>query len=192
MYQARRKKRKPIYDPETGVPPTEEQIAKMRKQAMNVIAYWLNQGDQPRKKMYDKLVDGKGIIPEVADKILDEMEEKGYIDDQRYAENFVESKMRYEKLGAFAIKQKLSLKGIPKDIIDEVTSNIEVEEQEENAMELARKRIYPTRNMEPQKRLQNIAAYLVRRGYNGGVAFRVAKDALTEAKEETENEYYEE
>jgi hypothetical protein len=37
MYQARRKKRKPIYDPETGVPPTEEQIAKMRKQAMNVI-----------------------------------------------------------------------------------------------------------------------------------------------------------
>ena len=164
----------------------------MRKQAMNVIAYWLNQGDQPRKKMYDKLVDGKGIIPEVADKILDEMEEKGYIDDQRYAENFVESKMRYEKLGAFAIKQKLSLKGIPKDIIDEVTSNIEVEEQEENAMELARKRIYPTRNMEPQKRLQNIAAYLVRRGYNGGVAFRVAKDALTEAKEETENEYYEE
>lgn len=192
MYQARRKKRKPIYDPETGVPPTEEQIAKMRKQAMNVIAYWLNQGDQPRKKMYDKLVDGKGIVPEVANTILDEMEHKGYIDDQRYAENFVESKMRYDKLGAFAIKQKLSLKGIPKEIIDEVTSNIEAEEQEENAMELARKRIYPTRNMEPQKRLQNIAAYLVRRGYNGGVAFRVAKEALAEAKEEAENEYYEE
>lgn len=185
MYN-QKKKRKPIYDVDSGVPPTEEQLAKMRKQAQNVIWYWLNQSDQTRKKMFDKLVDGKGMPEDFANTILDEFEEQGYLNDKRYAENFVNSKMTYEKLGLFAIKQKLMLKGVPRDIIDQVTAEVEPEDLEEGAYELARKRINSTRNLEPQKRLQTIASYLVRRGHNGSLAFKAAKQAIQEAEDTNE------
>jgi len=175
-----RKKRKPIYDEELGIAPTEEQIEKMQKQAKNVAYYWINQSDKTRKELYDK-IKAKGITDDVANELLDKMVDLGYIDDERYAENFVTSKMTYEKLGHQAILYKLKNKGIEQHIIDNALLAIGDEDTEENARILAEKRLYPTRNLEKNKRIQNIAAFLARRGYSGSIAFKISREAVDQA-----------
>jgi regulatory protein len=182
-------KRKPIYDESTGVPPTDDQNERMMKQAKNVCYYWLGAAEKTRKQLFDK-VKNKGITDDIANQLLDELEENNSISDDRYAENFVYSKLTYEKLGKQAIGFKLRTKGIDQNIIDRVLSEIGDEESEENARILARKRVYPTRNMEKNKRLQNIASFLARRGYGGSLAFKVAKEELAAAalEEATANE----
>jgi len=182
-----KKKRPPIYDETLGEPPTEDQIVRMKKQAKNVSYYWLGASEKTRKQLFDK-IKNKGITDDVANEVLDELEADNYLDDERYAENFVYSKMTYDKLGKQAIGFKLRTKGINQEIIDRVLSEIDEEESEENARILARKKIYPTRNMEKNKRLQNIAASLARKGHSGALAFRVAKEELAAAALEEEAE----
>lgn len=178
-----RKKRKPIYDPSLGLPPTDEQNTAMLKQAKNVANWWLEQYDKSRKEIFDK-IKNKGITDEIANQVLDEYEKLGYINDKRFAENFIYSKTTYEKLGKQAIKYKLMQKGVPQNLIEEALNEIEDETLEQNAELLAERKLRSTAKLDPYKRVQNIANHLMRKGYNGSVAFRVAKKAVEKEAQE--------
>lgn len=178
-----RKKRKPIYDASSGVPPTEEQNEKMLKQAKNVANYWIDQADKSRYELFTK-IKNKGITDEIANQVLDRLEELNYINDERFAENFVYSKRTYEKLGTKAISYKLKLKGISQDIIDNVLADVDEEQEDENAKEIALRKARTNKRYEYNKRLQQIAGLLARRGYSGGAIFRIAKEAIEEADNE--------
>lgn len=180
-----KKKRKPIYDETLGEPPTEEQIEKMTKQAKNVAYYWIDQTDKSRFELFTK-IKNKGITDEVANSVLDKMEEAGYIDDSRFAENFVYSKQKYEKLGARGIGYKLKLKGVEQDIIDVALASIEEEDEEENAKLVALKKARSTQKLDMNKRIQQIAGMLARKGYSGSMIFRIAKEAIEEADAENQ------
>lgn len=186
MAYGRKPKRKPIYDEESGVPPTEEQVEKMTQQAKNVIEYWLSSASKSRHELFTK-VRNKGITVEVANKVLDSYEEIGYIDDKAFAEQFVYSKVTYDRYGKRTIGFKLKEKGISGDIIEEVLAEIDDEAEEEQAKELALRRAYSTRRVtDKYKRVQQIAGYLARRGYNGGLAFKLAKEAIEETDAEAD------
>lgn len=171
-----KKPRKPIYDASTGEPPTEDEIARMKKQARNVIDYWLAASDRSSKELYDKVIK-KGITDDVAREVLAVYAEKGYIDDRRYAESFVRSKMTYDRLGVRAIGYKLSQKGIDRDLIEEVLAEIDTDEQAENALELATKKARSNIRFEKQKRLQQIVRLLASKGYSDNI-FGVAQEAI--------------
>lgn len=172
-----KKPRKPIYDINSGVPPTEIELEKMEAQANSVAEWWLAQSGRSRKEIMDKILK-KGIIPEIAEKVVSRYEEFGYIDDEAYAEQFVYSKTTYDKLGKRAISFKLKEKGISEEIIQNVLANIEDETEEEQALELALKKAKLNKRYENQKRTQQIVGQLVRKGYSGNIAFKVAKQAI--------------
>lgn len=178
-----KKKRKPIYDETLGEPPTEDQIVAMTKQAKNVANWWLEQSQKSRKEIFDK-IKNKDITDDVANQVLDDYEERGYIDDRKFAESFIYSKTTYEKLGKQAIKYKLIQKGVASHIIEETLAEVEDEALEENARLLAERKLKSTVKYEPYKRVQNIAAHLMRKGYNGGLAFKLAKEVVEEATKE--------
>jgi regulatory protein len=159
-----KKKRKPIYDVNSGVPPTDEENEKMERQAKNVTEYWLGQSDRSRK----------------ANKVLNYYEERDYINDERFANQFVHSKTTYEKLGKRAIAFKLREKGVDADLIASAIDEIDEENEEEQARELALRKARSNRRYEYQKRVQQIAGLLSRRGYSGSLIFRLAKEAIEE------------
>lgn len=177
LYQKR--KRKPIYDERTGEPPTEDQIERMTAQAKRVVEYWIASRDHSRKELYEK-IKRKGITDQVADEVLDHYEEKGWINDENFAELFVNSKIRYEKYGRQALKYKLREKGVSQDIIDKVLEEIEPETEEENARSIALKKALSTQKVEHQKRVNQIVGMLVRKGYGSNV-WRIAQEAIEEA-----------
>lgn len=179
MAYPQKKQRKPIYDASLGEPPTEEENAKMEKQAKNVVDYWLGTGDRSRKELYDK-IKKKGITDEVAEKVLAYYEELDYINDERFAENFVYSKSHYEKLGARTIAFKLKQKGVDEEYIRAAVATLDDEEQEEQAKELALRKARTNKRYDNQKRVQQIAGLLSRKGYSGSIIFRLAKEAIDE------------
>jgi regulatory protein len=174
-----KKKRKPIYDVNSGVPPTDEENEKMERQAKNVTEYWLGQSDRSRKELFDK-IKNKGITDEIANKVLNYYEERDYINDERFANQFVHSKTTYEKLGKRAIAFKLREKGVDADLIASAIDEIDEENEEEQARELALRKARSNRRYEYQKRVQQIAGLLSRRGYSGSLIFRLAKEAIEE------------
>lgn len=182
-----KKKRKPIYDAESGVPPTDEEIEKMERQAKNVAEYWLGISDRSRKELFTK-IKAKGITDEVANKVLDYYEERDYINDERFAHSFVYSKTTYDKLGKRSIAYKLREKGVDPDLIEAAIAEIDDEHEEEQAKELALRKAKTNRRYDNQKRVQQIAGLLSRRGYSGSLIFRLAKEAIEEVDAEYDSE----
>lgn len=182
MNYGKRKKKPPIYDAETGVPPTPKQIEKMTSQAWNVSLYALGQQNRTSYEIVEKLKK-KGITEDIINSTLKTLEEANYLDDRDYTFSFVERKQR--TLGASQISWKLKDKGVDPDLIAEAIAGIDEEESYEGAMNIARSKVRLTRRVEDKyKRTQNIASAVIRRGFSSSLAFQVTQAALEESEAE--------
>lgn len=178
--------RKPILPDENGNY-TEKQISKLKKRAINSSLYYLNQMDRPEHYLRENLRK-KQIPADIIDETMDKLTKAGFIDDHKYAENFIHSKRKYEKLGSSSIKMKLLQKGISNDIIDELLSQIDQDELRQTATELAEKKLRQLRR-EPDrnKRIQKIVSFLAYRGYGAGIAYEIARETV-DKNDENESE----
>lgn len=93
-------------------------------------ALWLiSFRDHSRRELYDKL--RKDYSEESCDRALDRLEELGLVDDGRYARRYTADLINVKRLPARGVRQKLFEKGVDRDLIDEVLSEIEVDEEEQ-------------------------------------------------------------
>lgn len=87
----------------------EEKVAKYVREK---VIDWLSQADKTRHQIEEKIF--KNIEPqhtELVNKILNEFEERGYISEKRFVENFLRIK-HYDGFGETKIKNELKTKGI--------------------------------------------------------------------------------
>lgn len=174
--------RQPILPDEFGVY-TEKQILKMKRRAMNSSLYYLGQMPKTEQQLRDNLK--KKLIPEdIIDETMQKLIEIGMVNDKDFAENFIYSKRKYEKLGSSAIRMKLMQKGISNDIIDECLSEVTEDDLRETAMILAEKKMRSLmREPDLQKRIQKMVSFLAYRGYGAGIAFEVAREVVNKNAE---------
>ena len=158
---------------------TEKQLQKLRNRAYNSAVWHLGRQPYTRYQLTQKLK-RKQIPDDIIAETLDKLEELGWVDDVAYTEQFVHSKRTYEKLGVSAIRQKLLLKGVSRDIIDAQLTEVTVEEQEETAYLLAERkhRLLVRKETDPQKLIQKIAQHLAYRGYSGSISYATAKQVV--------------
>ncbi len=91
--------------------------------------------------------------------VFSRLEERGYIDDYRFAELWVENRNVSKGASVKKLRVELQQKGIDNKVIDEVLSNTSRDEKEELRKMIARKaKKYP----DEQKLIQ----YLLRQGFN--------------------------
>lgn len=91
-------------------------------------ALWLiSFRDHSRRELYDKL--RKDYSEESCERALDRLEELGLVDDGRYARRYTADLINVKRLPARGVRQKLFEKGVDRDLIDEVLSEIEVDEE---------------------------------------------------------------
>ena len=65
----------------------------------------------------------KKYSPEAAEKVIQALLNNRYIDDQRYAEVYLENLKKYKQFGFFGIKKKLMEKRLPPSLIESVLSD---------------------------------------------------------------------
>lgn len=134
-----------------------------------------------RKQLADAM--HKREIPDdVAEQILERFQEVGLIDDQAFANAWVESRHRGRGLARRALAQELRHRGVDADLVNEAVGLLDHDQEEETARDLVRRRIRGTRGLDRDKRIRRLAGMLARKGYSEGLALKVVRDALAADK----------
>ncbi|OLF04330.1 recombinase RecX [Actinophytocola xinjiangensis] len=128
----------------------------------------------------------KEITDQVADQVLGRLDEVGLIDDAAFADLWVRSRHTHQGLGRRALAMELRRKGVADDVAADAMATVDDEAEEERARQLVRKRLRSLTAADDTARVRKLVGMLARRGYSEGLAFRVVRDELRAAGEETD------
>lgn len=128
----------------------------------------------------------KEIEEDVADQVLSRLDEVGLIDDGAFAELWVRSRHTHQGLGRRALATELRRKGVDDAVAAEAVATVDAEAEEERARRLVRKRLRSMAASDEAARIRKLVGMLARRGYSEGLAFRVVRDELRAAGEDSD------
>ncbi|HIW21581.1 MAG TPA: recombination regulator RecX [Candidatus Dorea intestinavium] len=161
---------------------TEEEIQEIEKnivikRAKKYVMHLLEQMDRTSQQLREKLK-SKSYRDHVIEEALAYVAGYGYLDDKRYALNFINSRKKSKSKAE--IKQQLMTKKLPKEVIEEALAEEYLAENEEEAIKsLALKKHYHFTEME-YKEKQKAIAFFVRKGFS----YEKVKRVLNEQEEE--------
>lgn len=126
----------------------------------------------------------KETPPYIIDAALERLDRLDFVNDRAFVEFWVENRDKFNPRGARALKNELRMKGVERDIVDEL---VDKDQDEELALRAARKKAtslarlpgidYPTfRN--------RLGAFLQRRGFGYEVVTHAVKSLWNELKQE--------
>lgn len=143
-----------------------------------------------RKQLADAM--RRRDIPEdAAEHVLERFEDVGLIDDQAFANAWVESRHHGRGLARRALAQELRTRGVDAEAIGQAVGRLDAGQEEETARALVDRKLRATRGLEKEKRIRRLAGMLARKGYAEGLALRVVRRALEEEGEDPESlEHY--
>ncbi|MEZ4179954.1 MAG: RecX family transcriptional regulator [Candidatus Doudnabacteria bacterium] len=148
------KKAKPLKDPSDI------------EHAYNYALFVLNISMRTQGEMREKM-QKRGYLPEVIDHVLVKLKEDRYIDDDKYAEIFIRNMKDFKYWGKFMMKQKMMLKKLPTDLIEEsLSEQVSLEDEIAIAKKYVEKNfgsVEEVSKMEYEQK-QKIKARLVSRG----------------------------
>lgn len=117
-----------------------------------------------------------GITPELAERVRSRLDEKGYLDDERFARFWVENRNVRKGSSMRKLQSELSSKGVESSIIQTVVGESERSDSEEIDKIIAKKsKRYDDRN--------KLIAYLARQGFS----YDEITSGLRRTEEEPEN-----
>jgi len=94
------------------------------------------------------------------------------IDDEKFAMWWVEQRLEFRNKSKRDLEYELRMKGIKKDIIDNVLSKIEINE-EEIAKDLLRKKLYRWKLLPDTEKKRKISEFLARKGFGWDIIKKV-------------------
>lgn len=126
----------------------------------------LGQRDHTRKELLQKAFN-KRINRELSEKILDEFEEKGWIDHRAFARNFIQDKFRLNQWGPRKIAAALQQKGVDSSLAEELIQKYfeSVELLEVFLNQVDKKSYKFKRETNTLRRRKKVFDYLYRKGY---------------------------
>src|SRR3989338_4928512 len=97
-------------------PTTEpDSMEKAYEYAVFLLSLRLRTEGEVKEKMK-----GRGYNQNVIDNIVGQLKEQKYLDDQRYAEVFLDNLKKYKNFGFYGIKKKFMEKRLPPSVIESV------------------------------------------------------------------------
>lgn len=123
----------------------------------------------------------KGVPDDAARAVLERFDDVGLIDDNAFAEQWVRSRHTHRGLGRRALAVELRRKGVAEDVAAQALGGIDGESEERRARELVERKLRGLRTDTDEHRAvagRRLVGMLARKGYGGGVAYRVVREAL--------------
>ncbi len=144
----------------------------------------LNMRAQTNAGLRKKIL-GKGFPEDIADQVVAQLEERGFLNDAAYARQFAAERSRIKKHGAARIRMDLMKKGIRREVIEEALQKmLKPDEALEAARALARKQWRKMmREPDKQKRRKRLFDFLIRRGYDAHIAGKILREGPPEGEE---------
>lgn len=126
-----------------------------------------------------------GIGSGDAEKILESLESRRFIDERRYAEAFVRSKFLFSRWGRVKISQALAAKRIPRDLVDEALDCIDEEEYADTASLIVRRKAQGMDLPLSREDAHKVARFAMGRGFE----WKYIKRALDRLKNGDEEDF---
>jgi len=149
-----------------------------RYEAELILINYLKYRFRSKKEIIQKLK-SKKISNATIDFLVQKYEEKGFINDENFAESLVIDLVSRRPQGAYAIKQKLRQKGINNDLIQHLAEEYLTDETE---YEMAKRELSKRKNRymkyEGRERRNKALAFLQRKGFSYSCAIECVQEML--------------
>jgi regulatory protein len=123
----------------------------------------------------------KDYQPKLIEDALNELSDKGILDDNKFASVFIEEKLRTKNWGKRKLKSELIKKGVHEKIISKVLGELLAEtDLSVNAQTIAIKKLKSLkyRNYDKKTLKQKISSFLVARGYDFEIVNEITNNLL--------------
>lgn len=154
------------------ISPEPVPFSKARDYAFLLLKFRL----RSEQELYERLKRKKFAEP-VIKETLSFLKERGFLDDNLFAKNWIESRLK-KPLSIRKIRQELKLKGVAREIIDNQISSIGRDYSEEDIVRgIIRRKLARMKGIEPQIARRRLYAYLVRRGFSAEAVVEAISDS---------------
>lgn len=130
----------------------------------------------------------KGFNKEIIEKTMAELSRFKYLDDELFAESYINDRLNFRPVGKFVIAHELAQKGIDKKIIDsKLNEALDDSKQIELAQKLLQKKIrtMPLQDLKENKNRLKLINYLKSRGFSGMIISQAIKNEIEFNQEES-------
>ena len=131
--------------------------------ALKKMIHYCDYQDRCKKEIFTKL-NSFELADDDRNFIVGFLNDEGFINDERYCRSFVKGKLNLKKWGVNKIKLSLITKGIDKEIIDNVLSEIDQKSYKEELVNLLKNK--KINEEDPYKRKAKLMRYAVSKGYS--------------------------
>jgi regulatory protein len=129
-------------------------------------------GFRPRSQAeVERYLREKDYPPEVIAQTIQRLQQQQFVDDQAFAQFWLENREKFKPRGRQALRYELRQKGLASDVIDEALTDLD---EDESAWGAVSSKLSRWRNLDEQTFKQKVMAFLSRRGFNYEVASQTA------------------
>lgn len=154
----------------TGQELSDEKIAELKAQdnvevalqrALNFLSYRPRSEEEVRRNLIKH-----GYDEPIIEEILSRLRRGKLVDDENFADLWVENRSEFRPRGGRMLRQELRQKGINDQVINAVLTDLD---EDELALKAARKKARRYRHLEWMDFRKKMSGFLARRGFNYGI-----------------------
>jgi regulatory protein len=162
---------------------SEEAEQRAVDRALNYLSYRPRSREEVRRYLRRK-----ETPPEIIEAALARLDRLDFVNDRTFAGFWIESREQFSPRGARALKNELRMKGVERDVVDEMVND---EQDEERALRAGRKKaiaLANAPNIDFATFRNRLGSFLQRRGFGYQVTARTVRALWKELKEESGEE----
>jgi regulatory protein len=133
-----------------------------------------------RQQLADLLAT-RGVPDDAAEAVLDRYTEVGLIDDAAFARAWVSSRQAGRGLARRALSSELRAKGVDPEVAAEAVEAVDDDDERATARRLVDRKVGAMRRLDRATATRRLMGMLARKGYSGGLAAAVVREALDSA-----------
>jgi regulatory protein len=158
---------------------SEEAEQQAVDRALNYLSYRPRSREEVRRYLRRK-----ETPPEIIEAALERLDRLDFVNDRTFAGFWIESREHFSPRGARALKNELRMKGVERDVVDEMIND---EQDEERALRAGRKKamsLANAPNIDYTAFRNRLGSFLQRRGFGYQVVTKTVRELWKELKEE--------
>ena len=177
---ARLKRGQMLSDQEIASLRQQDAVESIYEKALHYLSFRPRSEQEMRRYLRDK-----GLDEGPSEQIVARLKRAHLVDDQDFAQFWVQSRQMHRPRGRRALRAELSRKGVPRDVIDGSIQDIDEEAQ---AFQAAPTVAHRLASLEQRVFFHRLLGYLQRRGFGYDVAIKVIRELWKETSSEREME----
>jgi regulatory protein len=164
-------------NPEVVPGSPEDEMGDPESVARGICLRALTGAPKTRSQLADLLAT-RGVPEDSAETVLDRFTEVGLIDDAAFARAWVSSRQSGRGLARRALSAELRAKGVDPEVAAEAVEAVDDDDERASARRLVDRKVGAMRRLDRATATRRLMGMLARKGYSGGLAAAVVREAL--------------